>query len=408
MMNEKRIQEIREMDRAYVAQLFPTPKDILVTEGRGCILRTADGKEYLDLIGGIAVVATGHAHPKVVEAICEQARQIIHGNAFGNFIYPIQVELARLIAERAPGNLESTFFCNSGAEAVEGAIKLALKATRRKRLIYFSRAFHGRTYMSLSVSAKRLYKDPFEPLYPWAIEVPFNDIETTRKMMNDDVAAIIVEPIQGEGGIRPCNDDFLPALRDLAHEYGALLIVDEVQTGFGRTGRWFACEHYGVVPDIMPMAKGIASGMPLGGFIASRELMAEFSDPPLVHCTTYGGNPVCCAAAVASIKVIEEENLLQNARDRGAELVQGMEDLRQKYPDLVKEVRGRGLLTALEMHQPEDTAAFVARVKELGALVCWTVNSGTTVRISPPLVITKEQVAQALDIFDRALSTLKR
>jgi acetylornithine/succinyldiaminopimelate/putrescine aminotransferase len=402
----KSSQEIREIDSRYVAQLFPTSKSILAVDGKGCILKTAEGKEYLDLIGGIAVVATGHSHPKVVEAICQQAGHIIHGNAFGNFIYPVQAELAQLIAERAPGNLESTFFCNSGAEAVEGAVKLAVKATGRRKLIFFSRAFHGRTYLTLSLSGKRLYRDPFEPLYPWALEVPFNDIQTTRAMMSDDVAAIIVEPIQGEGGIRPCTDEFLPALSELAHEFGALLIVDEIQTGFGRTGAWFASEHYGVVPDIMTMAKGIASGMPLGGFIGSKDLMCELSDPPLVHCTTFGGNPVCCAAAVATIKVIEEENLLQNARDRGAELIAGMNALREKAPHLVKEVRGRGLLTALEMQREEDTAAFVGKVNELGAVVCWTVNSGTTVRVSPPLVITQEQVGQALDIFGRALESI--
>jgi len=400
--------EIREIDSKYVAQLFPTPKSILAVEGKGCILKTAEGREYLDLIGGIAVTATGHSHPKVVEAICKQASQIIHGNAFGNFIYPIQAELAQLIAERAPGNLESTFFGNSGAEAVEAAIKLAVKATGRHKLVFFKRAFHGRTYMTLSVSSKRLYKDPFEPLYPWTIEVPFNDIDTTRAMMTGDVAAILVEPIQGEGGIRPCHDDFLPALRDLAHEFGALLIVDEIQTGFGRTGQWFASEYYGVVPDIMTIAKGIASGMPLGGVVASRELMCQFSDPPLVHCTTFGGNPVCCAAAVATIKVIEEENLLQNARDRGAELLAGMNALREKYPNLIKEARGRGLLTALEMQREEDTPPFVGKVNELGAVVCWTVNSGTTVRVSPPLVISKEQVAQALDIFGQALKSLSK
>jgi len=399
-------QEIREIDKRYVAQLFPTPKSILAVEGRGCILKTAEGGEYLDLIGGIAVTATGHSHPKVVEAICEQARHIIHGNAFGNFIYPIQAELAQLIAERAPGNLESTFFGNSGAEAVEGAIKLAFKATGRRKLIFFTRAFHGRTYMTLSISSKRLYKDPFEPLYPGAVEVPYNDLEATRAKMDDDVAAIIVEPIQGEGGIRPCDDEFLPALADLAHEFGALLIVDEIQTGFGRTGQWFASEYYGVVPDIMTIAKGIASGMPLGGFTASRELMAEFSDPPLIHCTTFGGNPVSCAAAVATIKVIEEENLLQNAQQRGAELITGMNALRAKYPDLVKDVRGRGLLTAIELQREEDTPEFVGKVNELGAVVCWTVNSGTTVRVSPPLVITQEQVGQALDIFDQALKWL--
>ncbi|MBN1318763.1 MAG: aspartate aminotransferase family protein [Anaerolineales bacterium] len=403
---DKSPEQIREIDSKYVAQLFPFPKGILAVEGKGCVLKTAEGREYLDLIGGIAVTATGHSHPKVVEAITKQASHIIHGNAFGNFVYPIQAELAQLIAERAPGNLDKTFFGNSGAEAVEGAIKLALKATGRNRLIFFTRAFHGRTYMTLSVSSKRLYKDPFEPLYPWVTEVPFNDIRTARAIMRDDVAAILVEPIQGEGGIRPCDDEFLPALRDLAHEFGSLLIVDEVQTGFGRTGQWFASEYYDVVPDIMPIAKGMASGMPIGGFVASTELMAEFSDPPLVHCTTFGGNPVSCAAAVATIKVIEEENLLQNAKDRGKELVDGMNALKAKFPGIVKEVRGRGLLTAIEMHRPEDTAAFANKVNELGAIVCWTVNSGTTVRVSPPLVITQDQVGQALDIFGRALKAL--
>lgn len=401
-------EKIREIDSKYVAQLFPSPKGILAVEGKGCILKTAEGGEYLDLIGGIAVTATGHSHPKVVEAIHKQASQIIHGNAFGNFVYPIQAELAQLIAERAPGNLESTFFCNSGAEAVEGAIKLAVKATGRKKLLFFTRAFHGRTYMTLSVSSKRLYKDPFEPLYPWAVEAPFNDIDAARAKMDDDVAAIIVEPIQGEGGIRACDDEFLPALSDLAHEYGALLIVDEVQTGFARTGQWFASEHYGIAGDIMTMAKGMASGMPIGGFISSRELMAEFNDPPLVHCTTFGGNPVCCAASVATIQVIEEEDLLQNAQDRGAELVTGMKELQAKHPDLVKEARGRGLLTAIEMQREEDTPDFVAKVNELGAVVCWTVNSGTTVRVSPPLVITQDQVGQALDIFGRALKSLAK
>jgi len=401
-------EEIREIDRQYVAQLFPNPKMILAEEGKGCILKTGDGVEYLDLIGGIAVTTTGHSHPKVVEAICQQAGKIIHGNAFGNFIYPVQAELAELIAKRAPGNLQSTFFGNSGAEAVEGAIKLAVKATGRKKIVFFTKAFHGRTYMTLSVSSKRLYKDPFEPLYPWAVEAPFNDLEETRKVMDEETAAIIVEPIQGEGGIRACDDDFLPALKELAHEFGALLIVDEIQTGFGRTGQWFASEHYNVVPDIMTMAKGIASGMPLGGLIASKKLMGEFCDPPLVHCTTFGGNPVSCAAAVATIKVIEEENLLQNALDRGSELVKGMDALREKYPNIVKEVRGRGLLTALELLSEEDTPQFVGKVNELGAIVCWTVNSGTTVRVSPPLIISKEQVLKALDIFDKALKSLNK
>ena len=404
----KKPEEIREIDRQYVAQLFPNPKAIIAAEGKGCILKTAEGVEYLDLIGGIATTTTGHSHPKVVEAICQQAGKIIHGNAFGNFIYPIQAELAELIAKRAPGNLQSTFFANSGAEAVEGAIKLAVKATGRKKIVFFSKAFHGRTYMTLSVSSKRLYKDPFEPLYPWAIEAPFNDLEATRKLMDKETAAIIVEPIQGEGGIRACNDDFLPALKELAHEFGALLIVDEIQTGFGRTGQWFASEHYDVVPDIMTMAKGIASGMPLGGLIASRDLMGEFSDPPLVHCTTFGGNPVSCAAAVATIKVIEEENLLQNALDRGSELVKGMNELREKYPNIVKEVRGRGLLTALELLSDKDTPKFVGKVNELGAIVCWTVNSGTTLRVSPALNISKEQVSKALDIFDKALKSLNK
>lgn len=399
---------IKEKDLKYVAQLSRVQKDMIINEGKGCILKTVNDKEYLDLTAGVSVTATGHSHPKVVEAICKQAQKVIHAQCFGNYTYEVQAELAQLLAERAPGNLQSTFFTNSGAEAVEGAIKLAIKTTRRKRIIFFSKSFHGRTYMTLSLSSKKLYREPFEPLYPWAIMVPFNDIHTTRGIMSDDVAAIIVEPIQGEGGIRPSKPGFLKELKDLAHEYGALLIADEIQTGMGRTGKWFCCEHYDFVPDIMTMGKGIASGMPLGGFIASKELMSEFSDPPLIHCSTFAGNPVCCAAGVATIKVIEEENLLNNVQDRGKELISGMNKLKDKYSNIIKDVRGLGLLTALEMNNPEDAMTFVSKVKALGATLSWTMNAGANVRVSPPLIITKEQIKKGLELFNTALISMVR
>ena len=399
---------IKEKDLKYVAQLSRVQKDMVIDEGKGCILKTVNGKEYLDLTAGVSVTATGHSHPKIVEAIYKQAQKVIHAQCFGNYTYEVQAELAQLLAERSPGNLQSTFFTNSGAEAVEGAIKLAIKITRRKRIVFFSKSFHGRTYMTLSLSSKRLYREPFEPLYPWAIEVPFNDIHTTRGIMSDDVAAIIVEPIQGEGGIRPSEPGFLNELKELAHEYGALLIVDEIQTGIGRTGKWFCSEHYDVIPDIMTMAKGLASGMPLGGFIASKELMSEFSDPPLIHCSTFAGNPVCCAAGVATIKVIEEENLLDNARDRGKELIAGMNNLKDKYPIIIKDVRGLGLLTAIEMNSPKEAAAFVSKVKDLGVTLSWTMNAGANVRVSPPLIITKEQISKGLELFDTAFTSMAK
>jgi acetylornithine/succinyldiaminopimelate/putrescine aminotransferase len=398
---------VKEKDLKYVAQISKTPKDVIADWGKGCTLKTVDGKEYLDFMAGVAVTATGHSHPKVVEAIHKQAQRVIHANCFGNYTYGIQAELAELLAERAPGDLQSTFFSNSGAEAVEGAIKLAVKATGRKKLIYFQRAFHGRTYMTLSVSSKRLYKDPFEPLYPWAIEVPYNDIHTVRGVINDDVAAIIVEPIQGEGGIRLAQPGFLAALKETAQKYGSVLIVDEIQAGMGRTGKWFACQHDGVVPDIMTMAKGLASGMPLGGFIASKELMSVFMEPTLIHCSTFAGNPVCCAAAVATIQVIEEEGLLDNARQRGAELMDGMNELKSAYPEMIKDVRGRGLLIAMELTTPQRAAAFVMKAKELGVTVSWTMNAGANVRISPPLVITAEQVGKGLDIFNSVFKKIK-
>ena len=399
---------IKEKDQKYVAQLYPFQKDMVIDKGEGCILKTVNGKEYLDLTAGVSVTATGHSHPKVVEAICNQAKKIIHAQCFGNYTYGIQAELAQLLAERSPGNLQSTFFTNSGAEAVEGAIKLAIKATKRKQIVFFDKSFHGRTYMTLSLSSKQLYRKPFEPLYPWAIKVPFNDIHTTRGIMNDDVAAIIIEPIQGEGGIRPTEPGFLNELKDLAHEYGALLITDEIQTGMGRTGKWFCSEHYDFVPDIMTMGKGLASGMPLGGFIASKELMSEFSDPPLIHCSTFAGNPVCCAAGVATIKVIEEENLLDNARDRGKELMAGMNRLKDQHPNIIKDVRGLGLLTAMEMNNPEDAMTFVSKVKALGATLSWTMNAGANVRVSPPLVITKEQISRGLELFNTALISMAK
>jgi acetylornithine/succinyldiaminopimelate/putrescine aminotransferase len=306
-----------EDDRRYVAQTSPAGKSLVVTHTEGCTVCTADGQRYLDFIAGIAVNNVGHAHPEVRAAITGQLEHMLHVNVFGKFVIPAQVELGRKLAEVTPSGLEKTFFTNSGAEAIEGALKLARKYTGRSKIVSFEMAFHGRTFGALSVSWRDIYRKPFEPLLPDVTFIPFNDLTAAEAAIDGQTAAVIVEPIQGEGGVRVPSTAFLPGLRALCDRHGAFLILDEVQTGFGRTGRLFACHHWEVTPDILVMAKALGGGMPLGGFISRPEVMETFIEPPLSHLTTFGGHPLSCAAALASLKVILRDGLVERAASAG-------------------------------------------------------------------------------------------
>jgi predicted acetylornithine/succinylornithine family transaminase len=391
-----------EDDRRYVAQTSPAGKSLVVTHTEGCTVCTADGQRYLDFIAGIAVNNVGHAHPEVRAAITGQLEHMLHVNVFGKFVIPAQVELGRKLAEVTPSGLEKTFFTNSGAEAIEGALKLARKYTGRSKIVSFEMAFHGRTFGALSVSWRDIYRKPFEPLLPDVTFIPFNDLTAAEAAIDGQTAAVIVEPIQGEGGVRVPSTAFLPGLRALCDRHGALLILDEVQTGFGRTGRLFACHHWEVTPDILVMAKALGGGMPLGGFISRPEVMETFIEPPLSHLTTFGGHPLSCAAALASLKVILRDGLVERAASAGQRLQTCLRELQQKN-HLIAAVRGQGLLIGLELSDPKLTRAFVERALTLGLILGWTIYSGTTVRLAPPLVISDSEIEQGLSIIEQAL-----
>ena len=397
-----------EADRKYICRTTRFPKDMVVERSQGCSIYTVDGEEYLDLLAGIAVCNVGHRNEHVVRAVQDQLEKSMHVMVFSKFIIPVQVEAARLLAEVTPAELQTTFFTNSGCEGIEGALKTARKVTGRSRIITCERAFHGRTFGALSVTWREHYRKPFEPLLPDVHFIPFNDLEAARKAIDEHTAAIIMEPIQGEGGIRIPDDDYLPAVREICDETGALMIFDEVQTGFGRTGKWFCCEHWDVVPDIMVLAKAMGGGMPIGAFIGKPEIMDTLSDPMLSHLTTFGGHPVCCAAVKAAIEYMKQEDLPAKSAERGDQFMEGLRAQQARYPSLIKEIRGLGLMIGIELASKEVMAKFVQEVHEQRLIIGDSINDDLTARLEPPLTITKAQVSEALVRLEAALQATAR
>jgi 4-aminobutyrate aminotransferase len=384
----------------------------VMERGEGCWVTDVDGNQFLDFTAGIAVVTTGHSHPKVVAAIEEQSRRFLHMSGT-DFYYGSEIELAeRLEARILPGTPARVFFTNSGAEAIEGAMKLARFTTGRPSYIAFIGGFHGRTFGALSLTAsKASQRRGFAPLLSSVFHAPYP--AATRGITTDDslkrieelfatvappesVAAVFVEPIQGEGGYIVPPADFLPRLRELTKKHGILLVADEVQSGMGRTGKLLAVEHTGVEPDIVCLAKGIASGLPLGAFIARAEHM---SWPPGSHGSTFGGNPVACAAGLATLDLLED-GLMENAARVGPVLQDGLREIAASHPE-VTDVRGLGLMVALEFKTPEQAAQLVQKAFERGLLL---LTAGSrAVRISPPLVLNSEDAATGLEIIASAL-----
>jgi acetylornithine/N-succinyldiaminopimelate aminotransferase len=391
----------REDFLRYVCQTSPEPMGIEVERAHGCVIVDKNGKEYLDFLSGIGVASIGHTHPAVVHAVKEQAERYLHAMVYGEYVQEPQVRLARRLAEVAPPPLSVTYFTNSGTEAIEGALKTARKYTGRVGLVSFFGSFHGDTFGSLSVGGNPLYREPFEPLLPGVTFLPFNT-KAALERINDSVAAVIIEPIQGEGGVRIPDEDFLPALRRRCNEVGALLIFDEVITGFGRTGRMFASEHWDVTPDVLVLAKALGGGMPLGAFIGTPEIMATLSqDPPLAHVTTFGGHPVCCAAGLASLNFMLETNLPRRAREKGEELIHKLRSL-VGHGEFTT-VRGRGLLIGMDFTSPEATRHFVQRCFAAGLILGWTLHRDTVVRLAPPLIISSAEIDRAIAIMHDAL-----
>lgn len=380
----------------HICQTSPEPLGLVVSRASGSTVWDASGRPYLDLLSGIGVANVGHCNPDVVAAVQAQAERYLHVMVYGEAVLEPQVQLARRLADLAPGELSVTFFTNSGAEAIEGAMKTARKLTKRHRFVAFQGSFHGDTFGALSIGGNPRYRRPFEPLLPDVRFLPFGETHALRHL-DESVAAVIIEPIQGEGGVRIPPDDFLPALRARCDEVGALLVFDEVITGFGRTGAWFAAEHWGVCPDLLVLAKALGGGLPLGAFIGRPQTMATLShDPPLAHVTTFGGHPLSCAAGLAALEYAQRERLGERAAALGA---RWLERLRALAGPVVRTVRGRGLLLGLELATPELTRDFCRRAFERGLILNWTLHRDTVVRLAPPLVITDDESEHALSII---------
>jgi acetylornithine/succinyldiaminopimelate/putrescine aminotransferase len=380
-----------------IAQTTPWPYLISVKQAEGIYLYTTDGKRYTDLISGIGVSNIGHRHPVVINAIKDQLDKHLHVMVYGEFIQSSPNLLAKKLTDLLPKNLDCTYFVNSGTEANEGALKLAKRFTGRTEIISCRKSYHGSTHGSLSVSGNEIKKSAFRPLLPDVNFIDFNVIEDLEKI-TARTACVIMETIQGDAGVRIPSIDYLKAVRKRCDETGALLILDEIQCGLGRTGTLFAFEQFGIVPDILTIAKAFGGGLPLGAFISSKKIMTSLThDPMLGHITTFGGNPVCCAAALATLKVIINENLLQTVEAKG-KLIENLLKHAQ-----IKEIRRIGLMFAIDFDSAERVNRIVEHAKELGIICYWFLSHPHSFRIAPPLTITEEQIRESCDAILKAI-----
>ena len=373
------------------------------TYGEGCWVTDSDGRRFLDCLGGYGVFSLGHRHPAVIAAVKDQLDKMPLSSQI-LFDAP-KADLAEALARVTPGDLQYSFFVNSGTEAVEGALKLARLHTGRKRFIAAQNAFHGKTFGSLSATGRELFRAPFYPLLDGFSHVPFGDIEALEKEIDETVAAVLLEPVQGEGGIIVPPDGYLKAVRSLCDKFGVLLIADEVQTGFGRTGKWFGVDHDGVTPDIMAVAKALGGGvMPIGAFIATAKVWEKLIESPFLHTTTFGGNPLACRAGLAALSVIEAEKLPEKAAETGAYLLQKLRAIQKQYPYMLEEVRGRGMLIGLLLAKEGAGGFLMSRLIDAGVLVAYTLNNPRVIRIEPPLVMSREEADIALQALEKALA----
>ena len=380
-------------DKYVIANYGRLPRVII--KGEGCYLYDADGNKILDMFPGWAVSGLGHCHPRVVEALRKQAGELLHID--NTFYSEPQGILAKLLSERAFGG--KCFFCNSGAEANEAALKLARLHTAQEKYKFITAegSFHGRTFATLTATAQPKHHQGFLPLLPGFVYVPFNDVDAMESAFSDEVAAVMVEPIQGEGGINVATAEYLEAIRRLCDENGAVMILDEVQTGIGRTGKWFGYQHFDVEPDIITMAKALGGGVAIGAMMAREEIAASLV--PGKHASTFGGNCLACAAGIAVIEAIEEDNLLENAAEMGRYAKDKLEQLQQKH-FIIDSVRGIGLMIGVQLTSPGKD--IVDKCLEKGLRINCT--SSTVLRIMPAMIATKAQIDQAIEILDAVLS----
>lgn len=377
---------LRQLFLDHLGQTSLNPLMLEIEKAEGSFLYDRDGKDYLDLISGVSVSNTGHCHPHVVAAVKDQVDRYMHLMVYGEVIQSPQVKYAERLASVLPHSLQSVFFVNSGSEAIEGAIKLARRYTGRNEIIYFRNAYHGSTTGALSVQGAETYRNAFRPLMPSTTMAEFN-AEDTADMITADTAAVLVEPVQAEAGVIKPEVNFLELLRESCSRHGAMLIFDEVQTGFGRTGSLFSLYRYNVVPDILVLAKALGGGLPLGAFISSPGIMSSLAhDPALGHITTFGGHPVCCAAGLASLEVIISENLAEKAKQKEAIFKKELSSLP------LKEVRGEGLLLAVVPEKKGIIPEIVSKAPQFGLLLDYFLFCDSAFRIAPPLTITPAEI----------------
>ncbi len=390
-MNTKETIEIFE--KYVIANYGRLPTAIV--RGEGNYLFDAEGNKILDMFPGWAVSGIGHCHPKVVKAIQDQAAELLHID--NTFYIPQQGKLAQLLSERAFGG--KSFFCNSGAEANEAAMKLARRHTSKEKYKFITaeHSFHGRTFAAVTATGQPKYHDGFLPMLPGFKYVPFNDVAALESAFDDEVAAVMLEPIQGEGGVNVATEEYLGEVRRLCDQYGAVMILDEVQTGLGRTGKWFGYQHYDIEPDIITLAKALGGGVAIGAMMAKEDIAASLV--PGTHASTFGGNPLACAAGVAVIEAIEEEGLLENAKEMGLYVREKFAALKEKFP-IIDHVRGKGLMIGIQL--TADGAGIVSKCLEKGLRINCTQQ--TVLRFMPSMTVTTDQIDQAMEILESVLT----
>jgi putrescine aminotransferase len=384
---------------------WPEPRTVegavLEWEGEGCFVRDVRGREFLDCLGGYGIFSLGHRHPKVIAAVTAQlGRLALHSQ---HLLNPVAAEAARRLAEITPGNLRKTFWCSTGTEAVEGALKLSRLYTGRKRFVSTINAFHGKTLGSLSVTGRPQFRTPFEPLLD-ATFVPYGDAAAIADAIDAETAAVILEPVQGEGGVNVPPNGYLTEVRRLCSERGALLVFDEVQTGLGRTGAMFGCDHEGVVPDVMNLGKALSGGViPCAAFTSTDEIWRAFHPNPFYHTSTFGANPLATTAAAATITTIRDEGLVERAARTGEYFLSGLRALAERFPESIRDVRGRGLLIGVEIVDAARGERLAHRLFDRNVLVAHTLNKPEVIRIEPPLVISTDLVDRAMGAFEESL-----
>jgi acetylornithine/succinyldiaminopimelate/putrescine aminotransferase len=391
------MEPLRSLFLRHLAQTSPAPLGIEIERAAGIYLYEPGGKKYLDLISGISVSNLGHGHPRIVKAVQEQAASYMHLLVYGEMVQAPQVKLAELLCSLLPASLNSVYFVNSGAEAVEGALKLAKRYTHRTELVCFKQAYHGSTHGALSVMGDETLKQPFRPLLPEVRQIRLNNTEDLTQVTRK-TACVIIEPVQGEAGVRVAEPEFLMALRQRCDEMGCLLVFDEIQSGLGRTGKLFAFEHSGVVPDILLLAKAFGGGMPLGAFVAAKEIMHCLArNPALGHITTFGGHPVCCAAGHASLQEISETKIFNTVPEKERIFRETL-----NHPAVLG-IRSAGLLMAVELGSAAKVQDTIKNSLRLGLLTDWFLFCDTALRIAPPLIISPEETKLAAQIMMEAL-----